>query len=117
MSKVYIAEYAGTAYTPQGDTATQLAAPTVAEQKLDTATTTGAIVVLGAITAGSAGAATIGCSRSSSPTICGCEEALSGSSRDSLMAVRETNFIGSLLQKAHRVNQPGPVVGVAGADG
>jgi len=54
MSKVYIAEYAGTAYTPQGDTAIQLAAPTVAEQKLDTATTTGAIAVLGALVGGAA---------------------------------------------------------------
>lgn len=53
MSKLYITEFMGLSQSVQGDSNDTFAEPAITTQKIDTAATTGAINVLGAITGGS----------------------------------------------------------------
>lgn len=52
MSKIYVTEFAGLAAVAQSDSVDIMQEPAITTQKLDTTSTTGAINVLGAITAG-----------------------------------------------------------------
>jgi len=52
MAKMYIAEFPGLALQDQGDTVAMLKMPPMVDYRIDPASTTGAVKVLGAITAG-----------------------------------------------------------------